>query len=130
MSMVKKSPESRFLRMPGASLDGVPEEEEVLISFVRSKDGKTKTLPVWFTVNGGKFELLPMYGLKTKWFADVEKAGKIGLRVKEWNKSSEPKILRDSKVIDDIKRRFSMKYGEGQVKKYYPTSDIALEISL
>ncbi|MDA4125764.1 MAG: hypothetical protein OK452_00970 [Thaumarchaeota archaeon] len=116
--------------MPGAIHNGVPQEEEALISFVRSKDGKTKTIPVWFTVNGGKLELLPMYGLKTKWFADVEKAGKIDLRIKEWKKASKPKILRDSKAIDDIKRRFSVKYGERQVKQYYPTSDVALEISL
>ncbi|HEY6283825.1 MAG TPA: hypothetical protein VIW22_07875 [Nitrososphaerales archaeon] len=116
--------------MPGESHDGVPEEEEVLISFVRSKDGKTKTIPVWFTVSGGKLELLPMYGLKTKWFAEIEKTGKIDLKVKEWKKTSRPKILRDSKAIDDIKRRFSVKYGAGQVKKYYPTSDIALEISV
>jgi hypothetical protein len=116
--------------MPGATHDAVPEEEEVLISFVRSKDGKTKTIPVWFTVNGGKLELLPMYGLKTKWFAAIEKAGKIDLRVKEWKKTSKPKILRDSKAIDDIKRRFSVKYGARQVKQYYPTSDVALEISL
>jgi hypothetical protein len=116
--------------MSGASHAGVPQEEEVLISYVRSKDRKTKTIPIWFTVNGSKMELLPMYGLKTKWFADVEKAGTMDLKIKEWKKASKPKILRDSKAIDDIKRRFSVKYGEGQVKRYYPTQDVALEISL
>ena len=108
----------------------MPQEEEVLISYVRSKDGKAKTIPVWFTVNGSKIELLPMYGLKTKWFGDVEKAGKIDLNIKDWKKSSKPEILRDSQAVDGIKRRFSVKYGEGQVKRYYPTSDVALEISV
>ncbi len=116
--------------MSRASQADVPKEEEVLISYVRSKDGKSKTIPVWFTVNEGKLELMPMYGLKTKWFAEVERAGKIDLKIKEWKKASEPKILRDSKAIDDIKRRFSVKYGVRQVKQYYPTSDVALEISL
>ncbi len=117
--------------MSGASQTGVPQEEEVLISYVRSKDGKSRTIPIWFTVNGGKMELLPMYGLKTKWLVDVEKDGTMDLKIGEWRKNaSKPKILRDSKAIDDIKRRFSVKYGEGQVKQYYPTSDVALEISL
>lgn len=116
--------------MSGGSQAGVPQEEEVLISYVRSKDGKTKTIPIWFTVNGSKVELLPMYGSKTKWFADVEKAGTINLKIKEWKKSSKPEILRDSQAIDDIKRRFSVKYGGRQVKQYYPTSDVALEISV
>jgi hypothetical protein len=75
-------------------------------------------------------ELLPMYGLKTKWLGDVEKSGTIGVSIKNWKMESKPKIVRDSKVIDDIKRGFSIKYGESQVKRYYPTSDVALEISL
>ena len=116
--------------MSGTGHGGVPLEEEVLISYVRSKDGKTKSIPIWFTVNGGKIELLPMYGLKTKWFADVEKAGTIDLKIKEWKRASKPKILRDSKAIDDIKRRFGVKYGESQVKRYYATSEVALEIPL
>jgi len=114
-----------------ASYTGVPQEEEVLITYVRSKDGKIRTIPIWFTVNGSKMELLPMYGLKTKWFVDVEKGAPLDLKIKEWRKkASRPKILLDSKAVDDIKRRFSVKYGEGQVKRYYPTSDVALEISL
>lgn len=116
--------------MSGASLAGVPQEEEVMISFVNSKNGKTKTIPVWFTVYGGKMELLPMYGSKTKWLGDVEKSGTIDVRIKDWKKESKPKILKDSKMIDDIKRRFGVKYGEGQVRRYYPTQDVALEISL
>jgi hypothetical protein len=72
-----------------------------------------------------------MYGLKTKWYAEVEKGGTIDLKMKEWRKkASKPNILRDSNAISDIKRRFSVKYGVGQVKQYYPTSDVALEISL
>jgi hypothetical protein len=37
--------------MSEASHTGVPEEEEVMISFARAKDGETRTIPVWFTVN-------------------------------------------------------------------------------
>lgn len=117
--------------MSVASHAGVPREEEVLISYVRSKDGKSKTIPVWFTVNESRLELMPMYGLKTKWFAEVKKGGTIDLKIREWKmKASKPKILLDSKAIDDIKRRFSTKYGEGQVRRYYPSQDVALEIPL
>ncbi len=116
--------------MPGASHAGVPQEEEVLISYVRSKDGKTRTLPIWFTVNGSKMELLPMYGLKTKWFIHIERSGRVDLRVKDWEKDSKPVIVRDPLEVERIKRRFSATYGEGNVKRYYPTSEVALEIGL
>jgi hypothetical protein len=34
-------------------------QNEVQISFVRSKSGKARTIPVWFTVEGGRVQLLP-----------------------------------------------------------------------
>ena len=105
-------------------------EEEVQITFVRSRDGKNRTIPVWFTINQGNMELLPMYGLKTKWFADVEKSGKLSLKVKNWTKDSTPKIAREPSAVQGVKLRFSRKYGEGQVRRYYPNSDVALEIQL
>jgi len=105
-------------------------EEEAHITFVKSKDGKKRTIPVWFTVNEEKVELLPMYGLKTKWFIDVEKSGNIELRVKDWKKTSKTTVVRDSVFVNRIKRRFSDKYGENEVKRYYPTTEVALELAL
>jgi hypothetical protein len=102
-------------------------EEEVQISFVRS-DGKERSVPVWFTVEGGSMELLPMYGLKTKWFVDVEKSGSIGLSIKGWKKEAKPRVVRAQKAVEEIKGRFGVKYGAANVKRYYPTSEVALEI--
>jgi hypothetical protein len=104
-------------------------EEEVRVTFARKAGGK-RTIPIWFTVKGRTLELLPMYGLKTKWFADVEAAGSLELKVREQVKVASPKIIRDPEVVEEIKERFGVKYGEDNVRKYYPTSDVAFEISL
>jgi len=106
------------------------EKQEVRISFVRSKNGKIRRIPVWFTLNKGKMELLPVYGLRTKWLIDVEKSGKLSLEVGSWKKDARPRIVRDRNVIESVKRRFSVKYGERDVKRYYPKQDVALEILL
>jgi hypothetical protein len=117
--------------VPSSGQTDVPQEEEVLISYVRSKDGKTKTIPVWFTVNDGKLELMPMYGLKTKWFAAVQRSGTLDLKIGRWEKNgSSARVLREARAIEEIKNRFSVKYGEGQVKRYYPNQDVALEIPI
>jgi hypothetical protein len=71
-----------------------------------------------------------MHGLKTKWFVDVEKSGRMSLKAKGWEMDGEPKIVKEARSVDGIKRRFAGKYGEGQVKKYYPTSEVALELTL
>ncbi|MGD0477080.1 MAG: hypothetical protein ABSB29_02805 [Nitrososphaerales archaeon] len=36
----------------------------------------------------------------------------------------------DVVAVDEMKQHFSLKYGPGEVRKYYPTSEVALEISL
>jgi hypothetical protein len=104
-------------------------EQEVQIS-VKKKDGKGRTVPVWFSVEGRTLELMPMYGQKTKWFKVVESSGNLEIRAKDAVKSASPKIVRDRKTIDAIKRRFGAKYGEGQVSKYYPNQDVALEVQI
>ncbi|MDE1852297.1 MAG: DUF2255 family protein [Thaumarchaeota archaeon] len=117
--------------MPDSGGSGAPSDaQEVQITFTRARNGKRRTIPVWFTLNEGKMELLPMYGLKTKWFTEVEKSGRIGLTVKDWKMDAGPAFVRDPHAVDSIKRRFGAKYGEGNVKKYYPTSEVALEIGL
>jgi len=101
----------------------------VQISFVR-KNGKRRTIPVWFTVEGGRMQLLPMYGLKTKWFQDVEKSGKVDLMVEKQKLTATPKIIRDEAKVESIQSVFARKYGSVDVKRYYPTAEVALEISL
>ena len=114
--------------------EGAPEnlsnEMEVYLAFTRSNGGTTRVIPVWFTVNEGRIELLPMYGLKTKWFADVEKSGSLELRAKGWRAEAKPRIVRNQEAVERIKGRFSLKYGREQVKRYYPTSEVALEVQL
>jgi hypothetical protein len=71
-----------------------------------------------------------MYGLKTRWFRDVEGSGEMEVKVKDESQITSPRIIRDPAAVDGIKQRFSLKYRPGEVRKYYPTSEVALEISL
>jgi len=116
--------------MAGKSGADISAEDEVQVTYLRSKTGKRRTIPIWFTLNEGKMELLPMYGLRTKWFADVEKAGSLEVEVKGWRKEGNPQVIRDLKAVERIKQRFAAKYGEGDVRRYYPNQDVALELPL
>lgn len=105
-------------------------EDEIQITITRLKDGKDHTLPIWFAVQAGRLELLPMYGLKALWFRDLEKSGSMSIKVKDESMKATPRIIRDEKTVEEVKERFGAKYGRSDVKKYYPTSEVALEISL
>ena len=104
-------------------------EREVQIEFAK-KDGRKRKIPVWFSVSGDTVELLPMYGLKTKWFEDVERTGRMELESRGTRVAASPTISRDAKEVDAIKARFAAKYGEAEVRRYYPTSEVALKITL
>lgn len=104
-------------------------EDEVRVSFVRS-NGKKRTIPVWFTLEGRTLELLPMHGLKTKWYMDVEKDGKLQVQAKDEVRSVSPRVVQDVEAVERIKKRFALKYGEDDVRRYYPTSEVALEVQV
>ena len=105
-------------------------EDEIQITVKRVKDGSRRTLPVWFSTEGSKLELLPVHGLKTRWFRDLQESGRMEVKVKSWLQITVPRIVLDPVAVDAIKRRFAVKYGEEAVRKYYPTSEVALEVSL
>ncbi len=105
-------------------------EQEIRITVIRAKDGKRRTLPIWFTVEGDGLEMLPMYGLKTIWFRDIEKNGSMTITIKRETMEAAPKVIRDPKTVEGVKQRFSKKYGVEDVKRYYPTSEVSLEVSL
>jgi hypothetical protein len=130
MSRVKSQLPHKPLRMAGKPGADILNEEEIQVTYVRQRTGRSRTIPVWFTVNEGRLELLPMHGLRTKWFTDVQKSGSLELEAKGWKKEASPVVVRNLQAIERIRERFAVKYGEGNVRKYYPTQDVALEIAL
>ncbi len=93
-------------------------------------DGKRASVPVWFAVYASRLELLPMYGLKTKWFRAVEQAGEAEVTAGGVSERAKVVVLRQGGAVDEIKKRFAAKYGEREVERYYPTSEVALQIEL
>ncbi|MBI3840400.1 MAG: DUF2255 family protein [Thaumarchaeota archaeon] len=114
----------------GSFAEALSGEQEVQITVVRRKDGRRRTLPVWFTLQDGVLELLPMYGLKTMWFRDLEESGTMEIKAGNQTRVVSPQVLKDTKTVDRVKGRFSLKYGDGEVRKYYPASEVVLKISL
>ncbi len=106
-------------------------EQEIRVTVARRKDGKLRTLPIWFTVEGERLLMLPMHGLKTRWFLDLEEQdGAMTVEVKENKVKVVVKVILDAGSVEEVKKGFSQKYGEDDVKRYYPTSEVALEIKL
>jgi hypothetical protein len=85
---------------------------------------------VWFVHEGNTLYLLPVQGSDTNWYKNmlVEQTLKISVNGAEI--SERGKSITDSNSVDDIVKKFRSKYGEQDVKKYYPKTDVAVVVPL
>jgi hypothetical protein len=103
---------------------------EIRLSVKGRKSGRNIARLVWFVHEGNALFLLPVQGSDTNWYKNllVDSTLKISLNGAEVQVRGKP--ITDSNRVDDIARKFKSKYGEGDVKKYYPKVDVAVEVPL
>jgi hypothetical protein len=105
---------------------------EIRLSVKGRKSGRDISRPVWFVHEGNTLYLLPVQGSDTNWYKNllVEPTLKISVNGEGEEIQVRGKPMTDSKRVDDIVSKFKSKYGEGDVKKYYPKVDVAVEVPL
>lgn len=103
---------------------------EITLSVKGRKSGKDIPRPVWFVNEGNFLYLLPIQGSDTNWYKNLLVDPTLKISVNGEEISEKGRQITDSKSVDDIVRKFMSKYGEGEVKKYYPKTDVAVEVQL
>jgi len=103
---------------------------EITLSVKGRKSGKDISRPVWFVNEGNSLYLLPVQGSDTNWYKNLLVDPTLKISVNGVEISERGRQIIDSKRVDDIVRKFRSKYGEGDVKRYYPKTDVAVEVSL
>ena len=103
---------------------------EIYLSVKGRKSGRDIRRPVWFVYEGNTLYLLPVQGSDTNWYKNllIDQALKISVNGVVISKRG--KLITDGNSVDDIVRKFRSKYGEGDVKRYYPKTDVAVEVPL
>ena len=103
---------------------------EIRLSVKGRKSGRDIPRPVWFVHEGNTLYLLPVQGSDTNWYRNLLVDSTLKISVNGAEISERCKRITDNNRIDDIVKKFKSKYGEGDVKKYYPKVDVAVEVSL
>ena len=106
---------------------------EIRLSVKGRKSGRDIPRPVWFVHEGNSLYLLPVQGSDTNWYQNLLADPMLKISVNgggEEEISFRGKPITDNNKVDDIVRKFKSKYGEGDVKKYYPKVDVAVEVPL
>src|SRR5687767_6967692 len=103
---------------------------EIRLSVKGRKSGRDIPRPVWFVHEGNTLYLLPVQGSDTNWYKNLLVDSNLRISVNGTENTYSSKPITDSNRVEDIVRKFKSKYGEGDVKKYYPKVDVAVEVQL
>jgi Uncharacterized protein conserved in bacteria (DUF2255) len=104
---------------------------EITLSVKGRKSGRDIPRPVWFVHEGNTLYLLPVQGSDTNWYKNFQANQTLKVSVNGLEEiSTRGKLITDSGKVRDIVSKFSSKYGDGDVRKYYPKPDVAIEVPL
>jgi deazaflavin-dependent oxidoreductase (nitroreductase family) len=100
--------------------------QEINISVIGRKSGRTISMPVWFVWEDEKLYLLPVYGSDTQWYKNVLKNPTIRIEAGGTEVEVQTVLVKDAKQVKSIVEKFRAKYGASDVKKYYSKLDVAI----
>ena len=100
--------------------------QEINISVIGRKSGRTISMPVWFVWEDEKLYLLPVYGSDTQWYKNVLKNPSIRIKAGGTEVEVQTVLVKDAKQVKSIVEKFRAKYGASDVKKYYSKLDVAI----
>lgn len=103
---------------------------EVTLSVKGRKSGRDIPRPVWFVHEGNTLYLLPVQGSDTNWYKNLLVDPTLKISVNGVEVPVRGNAITDDNKVDNIVRKFKSKYGEGDVRKYYPKPDVAVEVPL
>lgn len=103
---------------------------EIRLSVKGRKSGRDIPRPVWFVHEGNTLYLLPVQGSDTNWYKNLLVDSILKISVSGTEIAVRGRPITYNNQVDTIVRKFKSKYGEGDVKKYYPKTDVAVEVQL
>jgi deazaflavin-dependent oxidoreductase (nitroreductase family) len=106
--------------------DRLSRYQEITISVIGRKSGKTISNPVWFVFEPDKLYLVPVRGSDTQWYKNVRKNPTMHIDVRGEKAELTPESITEPAQVQSIVEKFRAKYGAGDVKKYYSKFDVAV----
>jgi hypothetical protein len=101
---------------------------KITLSVKGRKSSRDIPRPVWFVHEGNTLYLMPNYGSDTNWYKNFLANQTLKISVSGQEIPARGKAITDSSRVRDIMSKCSSKYGD--VRKYYPKTDVAVEVPL
>ena len=116
--------------VPGKMIDALKKGNEIQLIVKGRTSGRDTSRPVWFVLRSDELLLLPVTGSTSQWFKNTVKNPKVTITIAGQSYSGNAEPIRDKQKVLEVVELFRQKYGAGDVKKYYPRTDVASSLRL
>src|SRR5947207_458979 len=103
---------------------------EIEVTTIGRTTGGPVTLPVWFVRRDDALFLLPLRGSDTGWYKNLQSDPTIIVAPGRGEHTATAVLIADPAAVEDVVDAFGAKYGEEDVRAYYPKTDVAVKVAL
>jgi hypothetical protein len=103
---------------------------EIEVTTIGRTSGGPVTLPVWFALRDGALFLLPLRGSDTGWYKNLQNDPTMIVAPGRGEHTATAVLLTDPAAVEEAVDAFRAKYGDEDVRAYYPKTDVAVRVPL
>lgn len=110
--------------------ENLSQSNEIKITVMGRKSGRSISIPIWFVSEGDRVYLLPVQGSDTQWYKNVLKNSTMRISVGGAEAEVQATLITDAAAVSSVVEKFRDKYGDADVKKYYSKFDVAVLVQM
>ena len=110
--------------------EALAKDRELKIIFTGRKTGKSYDATLWFINEGNRIYLLPVSGSDTNWYRNVKKNPSMNVLISGISINVSAKPIIEQRNVKEVIEKFGVKYGKGEISKWYTKLDAAVELAL
>ena len=104
--------------------------DEIELTVTGRVSHRPTTRPVWFVLEGKALYLLPVKGSDSEWYKNVLENPAVGVSADEVEWTGKATPITGPAEVREVVEKFRVKYGAGEIKKYYSKLDVAVKLPL
>ena len=116
--------------MSNLDLKALDTSNEIELTAKGRNSGQDISRPVWFAHEDDKLYLFPVQGSDTNWYRSVLKNPTVKISVHGQELNGKANTITNDNKVKEIIEKFTSKYGNSDVQKYYSKFDVGIEFAL
>lgn len=116
--------------MSGDFTAALQDTDQIEITVTGRVTRKQITVTVWFAAENGTLFLVPVHGSDTDWYKNELVTPELEITAGAASISATATPIADPGRVQEIVGKFRAKYGADQVARFYPKTDVAVEVPL